>query len=322
MDFSIVGPVSHGVRYVSGKARLELLPEQIVGPFLDIVVERALDIVAAQPLAALGGQGEAALAIGVDDVRKGAGLRHDAEPAEGIALVVGLQHRSRDAAPANPVKPVAADHIVAIDLFGVAVLVERDEGGVRREVVKRDVGRLVDNDPVRRVAGRIEILGDRCLAVGQHLLAGIFGGIDQDFPLRPSRRYRRRHGDGPPRPSACPARHPAAARRTRLPGRRRECAAARARANVSRGRCCGCPRDGEYATASAPPGPPPMMAICVRHQSPNSSKRPVPPVVGVSLRVGFERVVKNLASRPGERPLGFTRDRARAFRQRSVRNAG
>src|SRR5258708_2779505 len=74
------------IRHILGAPRLELRPETIVRPRLDLVVEIALDVVAAEHRTALRGQRKAALMIDVADVGEWRRLRHDAEPAERIGL--------------------------------------------------------------------------------------------------------------------------------------------------------------------------------------------------------------------------------------------
>ena len=81
------------VRHVRRAARLEFLPETLVRPVVELGVEIALDVVAAQHRVAHRGQREAAAVVAIADVRVRRRLRHDAEPAERIALLVGLEQR-------------------------------------------------------------------------------------------------------------------------------------------------------------------------------------------------------------------------------------
>jgi hypothetical protein len=50
--------------------------------------------------------------------------------------------------------------------------------------MKPDIAGFVDDLPAGRIARRVEVLGDCCLAVGHHALASEFLGIDEE--TRPS----------------------------------------------------------------------------------------------------------------------------------------
>src|SRR4029077_8032990 len=108
-----------GVRHVFGTARLELFPEAVVRPVFEPGVEVALDVVAAEHRIALRGERKTAAVIAIANFRIGRRLRHDAEPAERIALLVGLGQGSRDRGAADAMRAVAAGDVVAVDaLFG------------------------------------------------------------------------------------------------------------------------------------------------------------------------------------------------------------
>ena len=86
----------------------------------------------------------------------------------------------RDRLPAHAVIAVAARHVVAIDAFASPVLRIGDVGALGGQLVQRNIDRLVDHLAARRVARRIEILGDRRLPIGHHPLAGMFPRIDEE----------------------------------------------------------------------------------------------------------------------------------------------
>ena len=80
------------------EAALELVPDPLVGPVLDLLVEAALDVVAAAGRRAHRGEREAALVAGVDQlVRARRHVGQDAEPAERIDAL----ERPADATPAR-----------------------------------------------------------------------------------------------------------------------------------------------------------------------------------------------------------------------------
>ena len=167
------------LRHVLRAARQKLFPEAIVRPILDFVVEVALHIVAAEHRTALRGERKTAAVIAIADVGIGRRFRHDAEPAERITLVVGLEHVGRDRGAADAVIAVAAGDIVAVDAHACAVFLVGHERPRRCQVVQLHVGGLVDDNAAGFVAGGKQIFGDGGLAVGHHRLAGIFPRVDQ-----------------------------------------------------------------------------------------------------------------------------------------------
>ena len=80
----------------------------IIGPVVDRVVERALHVVAAQHGIALGGEGEPAVAVGVDEVLDRRCLGEDAQPSERVRLLVAAEHVGRDGVLARAVEAVGA----------------------------------------------------------------------------------------------------------------------------------------------------------------------------------------------------------------------
>src|SRR5580704_1880030 len=84
-------PSDDAVRHVFWTARLEFFPKTVVRPVFEPGVEIALDVVAAEHRIALRGERKAAAVIAIANLRIGRRLRHDAEPAERIALLVGLR---------------------------------------------------------------------------------------------------------------------------------------------------------------------------------------------------------------------------------------
>ena len=86
------GTGDDAVGHLPRTARLNLLPEPIVRPILEPGVEVALDVVAAQHRIAHRGQRKTAAVVAIANLGIRRRLRHDAKPAERIALLVGLEH--------------------------------------------------------------------------------------------------------------------------------------------------------------------------------------------------------------------------------------
>src|SRR6476659_8604250 len=74
---------------------------------------------------------------------------------------------------------VATSDVIAIDpprtFFLICYI-----GSVGSELVQPGIGRFVDDLSAGRVACRIEVFGDGRLAIGHHLLAGEFLGVDEE----------------------------------------------------------------------------------------------------------------------------------------------
>ena len=86
IDFSKDGPVVTRLGRLRRQAAAQLVPEALVGPVLDPVVERALHVVAAAVRRAHRAERKAASMIGIDQLA--VGRRHlgqHAQPAERIA---------------------------------------------------------------------------------------------------------------------------------------------------------------------------------------------------------------------------------------------
>jgi hypothetical protein len=99
------------------EAAAQFVPEAVVGPVLDLLVERALHVVAAAGVRTHAAQGEAALVVGVDQlVADRRHLGQQAEPAEGIDALETARWRLRHAGAADAVEAVAAGDEVAFDL--------------------------------------------------------------------------------------------------------------------------------------------------------------------------------------------------------------
>jgi hypothetical protein len=154
------------------QAQLQLLPERVVAPVLHVVRQRHLQVVAAARLAALAAQGKAARAVDVDQLvadRRGVGQQ--AQPAEGVDLLVFGDGRARRAGAAHAVEAVAAGDEVAVQAVRLAVLVPGDVGAGGAEVVHGGVAGLVDRGQPGHGARLHQVVRDLGLAVHHHVLA-------------------------------------------------------------------------------------------------------------------------------------------------------
>ena len=83
---------------VDAEARLQLVPDPLVRPLVDVLVGLALDVEAAEARRAQAEQREAALVVRVDElVARRRDLGEDAEPAERVVARERVEHAVRDA---------------------------------------------------------------------------------------------------------------------------------------------------------------------------------------------------------------------------------
>ncbi len=152
---------------------LQFVPEPLVRPLVDMVVERALQVVAAAVGRTHGAKREAARMVDIDqfigDRRR---LRQNPEPAEWIDPLKRLDRRRFYAGAADAVKAVAAGDEVACDLMADAVLVVGDARMVGVEIMRLDVGGLIDGGEAGGLARVHQVERHLGLAVDRHRLAG------------------------------------------------------------------------------------------------------------------------------------------------------
>jgi hypothetical protein len=74
---------------------------------------------------------------------------------------------------------VATGDVIAVDPPGAFFLVGY-VGSIRIKLVRPDIRGFVDDLSAGRIARRIEVFGNGRLAIGHHLLAGEFLGIDEE----------------------------------------------------------------------------------------------------------------------------------------------
>src|SRR5207244_386934 len=91
-------PRRDGLCDLGGEAAAKLVPEGVVAPLIDLIIERALDVVAASRLAALTAQRKSALVIRIDQLWPDRRyVRQHAQPAERVDLFERRDRRLRNA---------------------------------------------------------------------------------------------------------------------------------------------------------------------------------------------------------------------------------
>src|SRR4051812_29787515 len=160
------GPLAQREAVVRGRARPELLPDALVGPILDVLVGRHLEVEAADRRRAQAAQAEAALVVGVDQLlRRRRDLGEDPEPGEGIDTVELGEHAGRDRLARHAVEAVAAGDDVALERLRLALVCERDARRVAVDALEAEVGDLEADVAARLEAAGDEVLDDLLLAV-------------------------------------------------------------------------------------------------------------------------------------------------------------
>src|SRR5258705_7695082 len=138
-----------------------------------MVVERALQVVAAAVGRTHRAKREAARVVDIDQfMRDRRRLRQNTEPAERIDPFKRLDRRRFYAGAADAVKAVAAGDEVACDLMADAVLVVGDARMVGVEIMRLDVGGLIDGGEAGGLARVHQVERDLGLAVDRHRLGG------------------------------------------------------------------------------------------------------------------------------------------------------
>ena len=119
--------------------------------------------------------------IGIDDVGQRGGFRHDRQPSEGVGFLVDARQISGDGLAAGAVKTVAPCDVVAVYAVFFAIFCKGDIGGIRGQFVGLNAFSLVDDVSARLVASGIQVFGNCRLAIGGHVPAGVFPGVDQQL---------------------------------------------------------------------------------------------------------------------------------------------
>jgi hypothetical protein len=166
MLFSIDGPVVSRAATSPGRCAASASQKRSSDQFFDLLVERALDVVAAAGQRAHRAQGKALFMPGIDEfVMHRRDIRQDAQPAEGIDQLIGLKDVGGDRRAGDAVKPVAAGNEGAVDAVRLPVLAEGGIGACAKRVMQRNVFRPMHDHAAHLVARGIEIRGHLGLAV-------------------------------------------------------------------------------------------------------------------------------------------------------------
>src|SRR5215207_2775313 len=141
------------------EAPLELVPDPLVRPLVEVLVGPALEVQPREHRRAHAVQREPAIVVAVDQlVVRRRRLREDPEPAERVIARELGEHTARDRVAADAVVTVAAGNEVAAELPSFAVVDEPDRRRLRLEAVHRDVVYLEEQR-----AARLDPRGDQVL---------------------------------------------------------------------------------------------------------------------------------------------------------------
>src|SRR5882672_2466653 len=165
------------------QACTQFVPEAGIGPALDLLVGRALHVVAAARGRPHAAEGETASVIRVDQfVGHGRRIAQDAEPAEGIDALERRERMDRDTLAAHAVKAVAAGDELAGDLLITSALAIADARLVRIEVV--DAGLVAfEAQLAAALEARVDqVLGHLGLPVDRHRSARVLPDVDTGTP--------------------------------------------------------------------------------------------------------------------------------------------
>ena len=144
---------------LDAEAALELGPDPVVRPLVEVLVRLALEVQAAEARGPQAEQREPALVVRIDELlARGRDVGEDAEPAEGVVARERAQDAARDARAADAVEAVAAGDHVALELAPLAIVGEADPRPLGLELVHADV---VDLEEQRQPA--LQPRGDQVL---------------------------------------------------------------------------------------------------------------------------------------------------------------
>lgn len=166
-------PGDDSLRDRVGQAPAQFVPERVVAPLLDLVLQRALNVVTAAHTAALAAQREAALVMCVYEfITDRRSINQDAEPAKRINLLVGANGVWRHAGAAHAVIAIATGYEVATQLaVHPAMAVANDGAGAVKTVHARAVG-LVNRRQARRGTRVHQVTRHFGLAIDRNAPAG------------------------------------------------------------------------------------------------------------------------------------------------------
>ena len=173
MLFSMEGSGDQLRRGLRGQSILQLGPEGVIRPLLGLVVERALNVVAAAHLAALAAECETALVVDIDQlVRDRRHVSQHAQPAKGVNLFVQRDRAGRHGRATDAMETVAAGDEIGLNPVANTVL-EVAHAGLRavKSLDYHLIG-VVHGGLARHTAGVHQVARDLRLSIDHHPLAG------------------------------------------------------------------------------------------------------------------------------------------------------
>ncbi|MEZ5741696.1 MAG: hypothetical protein R3E68_21200 [Burkholderiaceae bacterium] len=104
----------------------------------------------------------------------------DMMASQTVTFLVCPQHGRWDRGAVDLVKAIAARDEVAIDPVGPSVFGVRNPGPGQIDIVQADLFDLVDDQPAGGITRRVQVFGDRRLAIGHHRAAGVLLDVDEE----------------------------------------------------------------------------------------------------------------------------------------------
>ncbi|MNE06135.1 hypothetical protein D3C80_987160 [compost metagenome] len=147
----------------------EFAPEALVGPVLDLVGQRHLQVVATAGCRALAAEDEAARVLRVDQLLADRrGVRQQAQPAKRVDALEILQDFGGNRLPRHPVETIATGNEVAVDAHQLALLLEGQPGLVAFQVMQLHIGSFIDDGRAAGLARLHQVAGHLGLAIHHH----------------------------------------------------------------------------------------------------------------------------------------------------------
>src|SRR5918999_3532435 len=148
------------------EASVQLLPDPLIRPALDVLVGLALEVEAGDLRRAHAVEREAAVVVAVDElIARGLDLGQDAEPAEWVGALAVAERAVGHGGAADAVVAVAARPHLAAEVPLLALVPEAEQGAVGLDARRADVVDLEQQWCLRLEAGGDQVLYDLLLAV-------------------------------------------------------------------------------------------------------------------------------------------------------------
>lgn len=162
----------HGLGMVGRQAQTDLIPEAVIRPHLDLVIQRALHVVTASRLGTHRAQRKASRMVGVDQfVVNRRNVGKDAQPAKRIDLLEGPDRAFRNRLAACAMEAVTAGDEVTVDPLAHPILLEGDKWMIALKTGGRDIHRVIDRHAAVALAPFDQIARQLGLTIDHHPLA-------------------------------------------------------------------------------------------------------------------------------------------------------